>query len=374
MVLNSKGWCNYAQVNLNQPILIRKPPMQKIMTMGIIKNRHNICGILLAAVLFMPFAAKAAALNIYSYRQSHLLKPFLDLYTAETGISFNVVHAPKGLAQRLKAEGASSPADIVLTTNISRLVELDDMGLLTPFHSAVIEARVPANLRNSQNTWTALSIRARVIVVSKTRVADGAITSIKDLAKPMWKGRLCSRRGSHVYNRALLASLVVHDGEAAAEVWAEGYVSNLARRPQGNDRAQAKAIYAGECDVALMNTYYLGNMKFNEKNPEQRDWADALRLVFTDQDGRGQHVNIAGGGIVKTSSRPKMAKDFLEWMTGAKAQQTYAGINFEYPVNSAVAKNAEVASWGRFKADNTSLEAIARASATAQRIIDRTGW
>jgi len=194
------------------------------------------------------------------------------------------------------------------------------------------------------------------------------------LAKPEWKGRICSRKGSHVYNRALLASLVVHLGEEAAEDWAKAYVDNLAKRPQGNDRAQAKSIYAGECDVALMNTYYYGAMANNTKNPEQQDWAKAIRMVFFNQDDRGQHINISAGGVVKTSPHQDEARAFLEWMTGPTAQRIYAEVNAEYPVNADVAPDPSVAAWGVFKADDVSIEAIGRASSTAQMIIDRTGW
>ena len=323
----------------------------------------------------MPISSGLAAeLNVYSYRVPQLLQPFLDAYTAETGTQFNVVHAPKGLAQRLQSEGAGSPADVVLTVDISRIAELENMGLLSPLNSDVINQRVPAHLRDDGGTWTALSTRARVIVVSNTRVQEGKITRIEDLAKPEWKGRICSRKGSHVYNRALLASLVVHLGEEAAEDWAKAYVDNLAKRPQGNDRAQAKSIYAGECDVALMNTYYYGAMANNTKNPEQQDWAKAIRMVFFNQDDRGQHINISAGGVVKTSPHQDEARAFLEWMTGPVAQRIYAEVNAEYPVNADVAPDPSVAAWGAFKADDVSIEAIGRASSTAQMIIDRTGW
>ncbi|MEK9861410.1 MAG: extracellular solute-binding protein [Alphaproteobacteria bacterium] len=323
----------------------------------------------------MPISSGLAAeLNVYSYRVPQLLQPFLDAYTAETGTQFNVVHAPKGLAQRLQSEGAGSPADVVLTVDISRIAELENMGLLSPLNSDVINQRVPAHLRDDGGTWTALSTRARVIVVSKTRVQEGEITRIEDLAKPEWKGRICSRKGSHVYNRALLASLVVHLGEEAAEDWAKAYVDNLAKRPQGNDRAQAKSIYAGECDVALMNTYYYGAMANNTKNPEQQDWAKAIRMVFFNQDDRGQHINISAGGVVKSSPHQDEARAFLEWMTGPTAQRIYAEVNAEYPVNADVAPDPSVAAWGVFKADDVSIEAIGRASSTAQMIIDRTGW
>ncbi|MCE2517661.1 MAG: extracellular solute-binding protein [Alphaproteobacteria bacterium] len=334
----------------------------------------NTCLAVIAASFIFPAGAIADELNIYSYRQPKLLKPFLDAYSAETGVKFNIVHAPKGLAQRLQAEGASSPADIVLTTDVSRLVELADLDLLAPYQSGIIEGNVPSYLRNTAGTWTALSTRARVIVVSKSRVAEGAVGSILDLANPEWQGRLCTRKGSHVYNRALLASLIVRFGEDAAEQWAADYVGNLARRPQGNDRAQAKAIFAGECDIALMNTYYFGKMKFNEKNPEQREWADSLRIVFTDQDSHGQHVNISGGAIVKTAPHPDAARAFLEWMTEETAQHIYARINFEYPVNPDVKPDAEVASWGQFIADDLPLDDIAKAAPRAQMIIDRVNW
>jgi len=323
----------------------------------------------------MPISSGLAAeLNVYSYRVPQLLQPFLDAYTAETGTQFNVVHAPKGLAQRLQSEGAGSPADVVLTVDISRIAELENMGLLSPLNSDVINQRVPVHLRDDGGTWTALSTRARVVVVSKTRVQEGEITRIEDLAKPEWKGRICSRKGSHVYNRALLASLVVHIGEEAAEDWAKAYVDNLAKRPQGNDRAQAKSIFAGECDVALMNTYYYGAMANNTKNPEQQDWAKAIRMVFFNQDDRGQHINISAGGVVKTSPHQDEARAFLEWMTGPVAQRIYAEVNAEYPVNADVAPDPSVAAWGAFKADDVSIEAIGRASSTAQMIIDRTGW
>ena len=331
--------------------------------------------IVMIMAFMMPISSGLAAeLNVYSYRVPQLLQPFLDAYTAETGTQFNVVHAPKGLAQRLQSEGAGSPADVVLTVDISRIAELENMGLLSPLNSDVINQRVPAHLRDDGGTWTALSTRARVVVVSKTRVQEGEITRIEDLAKPEWKGRICSRKGSHVYNRALLASLVVHLGEEAAEDWAKAYVDNLAKRPQGNDRAQAKSIYAGECDVALMNTYYYGAMANNTKNPEQQDWAKAIRMIFFNQDDRGQHINISAGGVVKTSPHQDEARAFLEWMTGPTAQRIYAEVNAEYPVNADVAPDPSVAAWGAFKADDVSIEAIGRASSTAQMIIDRTGW
>lgn len=331
--------------------------------------------LLAVAMLAMgAWTAQAAELNVYSYRTPALLKPLTDAYTAETGTTFNIVHAPKGLAQRLKSEGAASPADLVLTVDVSRIAELKGMDLLAPLNSAVLNQRVPAYLRDHDDRWTALSTRARIVAVSKERVADGAISRIEDLTKPEWNGRICTRKGSHVYNRALLASLVAHHGEAAAEEWARDLVGNLARKPQGNDRAQAKAIFAGECDVAIMNSYYFGKMKFNKKNPEQREWAAAINIVFLNQDDRGQHLNISGGGIVKTSSNKDGARQFLEWMAGPTAQKILTSVNYEFPVNPGVTADAEVASWGQFKPDQLPISALADNAATAQMIIDRTGW
>ena len=313
-------------------------------------------------------------INIFTYRQPALLAPMLEAYTKETGIEFKTVYAPKGLVARLQAEGQNAQADMVITVDISRVQELADSGLLAPLSSPVIARNVPVHLRAEDDSWTALSLRARILAISKKRVAKDSLQDIEQLAEPEWQGRVCTRKGSHVYNRALLASLIAHHGEEDARAWAKGLVDNLARRPQGNDRAQAKAIYAGECDVALMNTYYFGKMKFNKGEPEQRVWADSIELVFFNQQGRGQHVNISAGGILKTSKNKDRARAFLAWLTSAEAQRLYTEINYEYPVNPESSPSDEVASWGSFKMDKLALPEIARLSPVAQRIINSTGW
>lgn len=334
-----------------------------------------LCSLLLGLGLLANMPASAAdTINIFTYRQPALLAPMLDAYTEKTGITFQTVYAPKGLVARLQSEGQNARADMVLTVDISRVKELADSGLLAPLASPVIAENVPAHLRAPDDSWTALSLRARILAVSTSRVAKGSLTTIEQLAEPEWKGRVCTRKGSHVYNRALLASLIAHHGTEQATNWASALVDNLSRRPQGNDRAQAKAIYAGECDVALMNTYYYGKMKFNQKEPEQRAWADSIELVFFNQKGRGQHVNITAGGILKTSGNKAQAQAFLEWLTSPEAQQLYTEINYEYPVNPDTRPSPEVASWGSFKMDELPLEEIARLSPSAQRIINITGW
>ena len=287
-----------------------------------------------ALLCITPLQASIAEnLNIYTHRQPALLEPILEAYTEKTGTTFSTVYAPKGLVQRLQSEGDATPADMVITVDINRVHELSETGLLASLSSTKIKNQVPAHLRDKSDRWTALSLRARIAAVSVQRVKKSEVSSLADLTKSDLKGRVCTRVGSHVYNRALLASIIANDGENAAREWAKGLVANLARKPQGNDRAQAKAIYSGECDVALMNTYYFGKMKFNNDKPEQKNWADAIELAFFNQADRGQHVNISAAGIIKGSKKKDQARAFLEWLTSEEAQQIYTEVNFEYPVN-----------------------------------------
>ena len=320
-----------------------------------------------------PTIAAAGELNIYSHRQQFLLQPFLDAFTAETGIRTKVVYASKGLAQRLLAEGEASPADVILTVDIARLNEYAELDLLAEVDSPVLKANIPASLRAADDRWFAFSTRARLVATSKERVAADAIVNIEDLANPKWEGRVCSRKGSHVYNRSLMASIIAANGPDAAAEWAQGLVANFARRPQGNDRAQAKAVFEGQCDVVIMNHYYFGKMLHGAK-PEQREWADAIRLVFTNQDGRGNHVNISGGGMARHSPNPDAARRFLEFLTMPTAQQLYGEVNFEYPVNPDVAPGGVLSSWGDFKRDDLAIERLAELAPDAQKIIDRVGW
>ena len=329
----------------------------------------------LALVLAVsPAPAPAAdALNIYSHRQPFLINPFLDAFRDVTGIETNVVFASKGLAQRLQAEGERSPADVVLTVDIGRLYVYADKNLLVPIESETLTANVPAHLRDADNRWFAFSTRARVIAYSKSRVDPAEITRIEDLAEPAWRGRVCSRPGSHVYNRALLASIIAANGEAAAESWARGLVENLAQRPQGNDRAQIKAIFRGVCDVALVNSYYFGKIKHSEI-AEQREWVEDIGILFTNQDDRGNHINISGGGVAKHSKNKQTAIRFLEFLTTEVAQDLYGSVNYEFPVNPAVPASEEVRSWGSFESDHLLISEIATLAPTAQKIIDRVGW
>ena len=312
--------------------------------------------------------------NVYSYRQPILINPFFEEFTKTTGIKVNVLHAKKGLLERLLAEGEDTPADLVLTVDIARLNQFVKEDVLQPIQSSILIDNIPSHLRDSENRWFALSKRARIVAVSKERISDGAIKKIEDLTDPKWKGKICTRIGSHDYNRSLLASIIASHGEEVAENWAKGLVANLARKPEGNDRAQAKAIYEGVCDIAIMNTYYFGKMKFNEKNPEQKNWAQSINLVFTNQEDRGNHINVAGGGVVKYSKNKENAIALLEFLTQPKAQNLYSSMNYEYPVNPNMSLSEELKSWGEFKEDKLPIEKLAELAPIAQKIIDRVGW
>ena len=326
--------------------------------------------------LFLSFTTVIGAeVNIYSHRQPFLINPFLEKFTKETGIKTNVVYATKGLAQRLKAEGKNSPADVILTVDIGRLYIYDDLDLLASVNSDILDRNIPQNLKSPENKWFALSKRSRIMVTSKDRVKQGQITKIEDLADVQWKGRVCSRPGSHVYNRALMASLILSLGEKAAEEWAKKFVGNLARRPQGNDRAQVKAIFEGQCDISIINNYYFGKLKYSD-DPVQREWAKSVRLIFPNQgaEDRGAHVNISGGGVAKYSKNKKEAVALLEFLSKAASQKMYGEINFEYPVNPNVETTEELKSWGSFKSDSLPIISIALKAYEAQKIIDKVGW
>ena len=332
---------------------------------------------LLAGLAGLAWPADGAraddALNLYSHRQPFLIEPLLEAFTAETGVAVNVVYASKGLVQRLQAEHRNSPADVVLTVDIGRLSVYAGKDLLAPVDSAVLTDAIPAYLRDPDNRWFGLSKRARIIAASREQVGAGEITRIEELADPRWAGRICTRPGSHIYNRALMASMIAAHGEAKAEEWARGLVANLARRPQGNDRAQVKAIYEGLCDVALINSYYFGKLKSSDI-AEQRAWADAVDIIFPNQNDRGTHINISGGGVAKYSRNKETAVRFLEFLSQEAAQTLYGAINYEYPVNPAAPLSPEVSAWGAFKEDRLPIARIAALSPVAQRVIDRVGW
>ena len=331
--------------------------------------------IILFACLWQTQATKAAEVNIYSHRQPFLIKPFLEAFTSKTGIKTNVVYASKGLVQRLLAEGEASPADVVLTVDIGRLRQYADKNLFATFSSEKLLAAIPPHLRSSDNTWFGFSKRSRIIAVSKNLENQDQIKRFENLADKKWRGLVCSRPGSHVYNRALLSSLIAANGEAGAKAWAEGLVANLARSPRGNDRAQIKAIHAGECVITIVNHYYYGKL-INSSNDEERQWAESVNIIVPNQGekDRGAHINISGGGIAKYSKNREEAESFLEFLISKEAQTLYASINYEYPVMSGVELPDTLTAWGKFKEDNLPIEKLADSYLEAQMIIDHVGW
>ena len=331
--------------------------------------------LLIIITIFISNIANAKSLNIYSHRQPYLLKPFIEAYTKKTGVKLNVVYSSKGLAQRLAAEGANSPADLILTVDIARLYRYEDLDLLAKIDSKILNEKIPAYLRSKNNTWFGLSKRTRAIAISRERINSGQVLRYEDLADPKLKGKVCSRPGSHVYNRALMASMIAAKGENDAEKWAKGLVSNLAKRPQGNDRSQLKSIYSGECDVAIINHYYYGKLTYS-KNPDHRKWAKASIIVFPNQGNsdRGAHVNISGGGVVKFSKNKEIAINFLEFLVTDQAQVMYGDVNFEYPINNKSKLPKRLRALGTFKEDNLLIEKIAKLAPKAQEIIDKVYW
>lgn len=326
---------------------------------------------LAASACVTSVALAAGEVNVYSYREDILVRPLFDAFTADTGIKVNVVYAPKGLVKRMQAEGRNSPADLVLTVDIARLKEVVDAGLAQPVKTDVLTKTVPAEFRQSDGLWYGLTLRARLIYTSRERVEKGAITSYEELADPKWRGRVCTRPGDHDYNIGLLAAMIGHYGEAKAEDWLRGVKANLARKPQGNDRAQVKAIMDGVCDVAIGNHYYMALMLTDAK---QKAWADSARIVFPTIAGTGTHMNISGVVLAKNAPHRDNGIRLMEYLVGAKAQHIYADRNFEYPVDDSVALSPLLASWGTYRRDTLSLEKIADNRAAALKMMNRVGY
>ena len=311
----------------------------------------------LAAALALTTALPALAeVNVYSYRQPELIQPLVDAFTAATGIEVNIAFLNQGLTERLLAEGTRTPADIILTADVQHLAEAVDAGVTQAVASDVLTANVPEGFRDPGNQWFGLTSRARIVYAAKDRVQPGEVTTYEDLADPTWKGRICTRSGTHAYNTALTAAMIAHHGPDYTKTWLEGLKANLAMKPQGNDRAQVKSIWAGECDISLGNTYYMGEML---EDDEQRPWAEAVRIDFPVFEGGGTHVNISGVAMTAHAKHPEDALKFMEFLTSPEAQGIYAAANHEYPVSDAAAPSELVASWGSFTPDNIDLMTLA---------------
>ena len=317
--------------------------------------------------LTLASTAVAQEVNVYSYREPALIQPLMDAFTAQTGVAVNVAFLNKGLIERLRAEGRRSPADLVFTVDISRLHGVKDAGLTQPVQNDALTNNIPAEFRDPENHWFGLTTRARIIYASKDRVAPNEVTTYEDLADSKWKDRICTRSGTHSYMLALTAAYLHHHGEAETLDWLKAVKSNLARKPQGNDRAQVKAIWAGECDIALGNTYYMGQML---ADPEQQDWANSVSVEFPIFEDAGTHVNVSGMALTKSAPNRDDAIRLMAFLASPKAQEIYAADNFEYPIAPGTEADPLVQSWGSFEADAVNLTTIAKLRAEALRLTE----
>lgn len=335
--------------------------------------RRAFLGAAATVLLFSSAARCAEAVNVYSYRQPSLIEPLLKAFTQETGITVNLIFAEKGLIERMVQEGINSPADVLLTADIGRLVEAKAKGLSQPVKDDAISRNVPEAFADPEGHWYGLTMRARVAYVSRERVRQNSI-SYEELADPKWKGKICIRSGQHPYNLGLIAAMIARRGEESAREWLKGLKANLAVKPSGNDRSQAKSVFAGECDVAIANTYYMGKMLTNTEEPEQQDWAKAVRIIFPASPEMGTHVNISGMLLAKHAPHAENGRKLMRFLAGPAAQSLYAEGNFEYPVNPAVHPSEIVRAWGNFTPDTLPIGDIAKHEKRASELVDEVGF
>jgi len=328
--------------------------------------------LIVLGLLLMPLAS--AEVNIYSARQENLIKPILDRFTEQNGIRVNLITAGADeLTQRLELEGRNSPADLLLTVDVGRLHRAREAGLLQPVDSRQLQRQVPEQYRDPEGYWYAMSLRSRVIVYHRDRVDPSSLSTYEALADEQWDDRICIRSSSNIYNQSLVASLISHNGVEQTEAWARGLVDNMARTPQGGDRDQIGAVSAGQCDLAVVNTYYLAGM-LNSPVAEQREIAESVAVFWPNQEGRGAHVNISGAGLTRSAPNPEDAVRLMEFLVGEEAQTWYAEVNNEYPIRPDIPVSETLAEWGEFRADELPLEQLGIHNAEAVRLMDRAGW
>lgn len=327
----------------------------------------------LAALVATSALAQEKVLNLYSARHYQTDEALYANFTRQTGIRINRIEAKEDeLLERIRNEGAASPADVFITVDAARLARADELGLFAPVKSKLLEQRIPAHLRSAD--WFAFSTRARVILVNRDLVKPDEARNYEDLAHPRLKGKVCSRSGAHPYNLSLMASLIARLGEARAEEWARGVVANFARSPKGGDTDQIKSVAAGECGVAVSNTYYVARLMRSEKAEDKRIM-EKIAVVWPNQSGVGAHINISGGGMLKTAPHKEVAVRFLEYLASDEAQVYFADGNNEWPVvATAPARNPALEALGKFKADTLPIAELAKNAALAQKIYDRAGW
>jgi iron(III) transport system substrate-binding protein len=328
-----------------------------------------------AATLASTAMAQQSVLNLYSSRHYQTDEQLYSKFTEMTGIKINRIDGKEDeLIQRIRREGAASPADVFITVDAANLQAADDAGLFAPVRSKVIDARIPKQFRGVDNRWFGFAYRARVIAYNKDKIKPADVQNYADLAAPKLKGKVCVRSGGHVYNRTLMASMIYNQGEDKAIGWANGLVGNLARAPKGGDTDQIRAVASGECDVAISNHYYYARLMASDK-PDDQDVVRKVGIVFPDQKGKGTHINISGGGMLKHAPNKVAAQKFLEFLTSDEAQAYFANGNNEWPVvTTAKVNNPQLDAMGKFKVDSLSAGILAQYTPKAQRFIDRAGW
>ena len=347
------------------------------MAYKITKTRFRTLFAVAVSTLIAVYGAQAQekVLNLYSARHYSTDEALYTNFTKATGIKINRLEGGEDqLLQRIKSEGANSPADVFLTVDAGRLWLADQEGVFAPIQSKVLNDRIPSEYRLASGTWYGLSSRARVMVVDKLKVKPGDIATYEDLADPKWKGQVCTRSGSHVYMLSLISSIIEHAGAEKAEAWAKGVVANLARQPKGGDTDQIKAVAAGECAVALSNSYYVARMIKSDK-ADDRAAMERVRIVWPNTSGRGVHMNVSGGGVLKYAPNRDNAIKFMEYLVSDEAQGYFANGNNEWPIVSGLkVKNPALDAMGAFKPDSVNMIALGKNQRLAQEIVNRVGW
>ncbi|MFL4978161.1 MAG: Fe(3+) ABC transporter substrate-binding protein [Xanthobacteraceae bacterium] len=330
------------------------------------------CAVGLATFAAAATPAHADEVNLYTYREPGLIKPALDAFTKNTGIRVNTLFAADGLAERIRAEGSNSPADLLIAVDIGRLQQAIDLGVTQPVKSNVLEKAVPAQFRDPQGQWYALTLRSRIIYAAKDRVADQALT-YESLADPKWRGKICIRSGQHPYNTSLIAAYLAKHGEGKTEEWLKGIKANLARRPSGGDREGARDILAAVCDLAVGNSYYVGLMR-NAKEEEQRKWGAAIKTINPTFDGGGTHVNISGVVMAKNAPNRAGAARLMEFLISDSAQHIFSDLNYEYPVVAEAPVADSVKSFGALRPDTLPLTDVGKNRKAASMLVDKVGF
>ncbi len=324
----------------------------------------------------LSFTSQVSAneVNVYSARKEMLIKPLLDKFTAKTGIKVNLVTGKAdALLTRLQNEGKLSPADVLITTDAGRLYRAKEAGMLQAVQSSYLNENIPDHLRDTGNEWFGLTIRARPIMYSIERGKPELLSSYEALANPEFKGKVCIRSSSNIYNQSLIASMIAADGELKTQQFLNAFVKSFAQPPKGGDRDQIKAVANGICDYAVANTYYLAGM-INSNDTAQQDAASKVKVFWPNQEGRGAHINVSGAGVIKSSKNREQAVKLIEFMANEESQAWYAETNNEYPVRKGVAYSTLLESWGTFKADQLNLSKLGELNATAVKLMDKAGW